>query len=67
MGTETTTRGPATACLWCGSALDGGTVRLPGRARCPACGVDTTDPLPGERELEQAYGDWYRPPSGRFP
>jgi SAM-dependent methyltransferase len=28
--------------------------------------VATTDPWPSERELDRAYGDWYRPGSGRF-
>ena len=57
---------PVAACLWCGSLLGAGSPRLPGRARCGACGAETTDPLPSEAELTEAYGSWYRPASGRF-
>jgi SAM-dependent methyltransferase len=57
---------PAVRCAWCGSTFDGSTERLRGRARCPACGVATTDPWPTGEELEQAYADWYRPERGRF-
>lgn len=34
--------------------------------RCPACGVVLTLPSPTKQELDRAYGDWYRPASGRF-
>lgn len=54
-----------TACLWCGAPLAEGK-RLQGRIRCSQCGVATTSPWPSEAELEQAYGGWYRPASGRF-
>jgi SAM-dependent methyltransferase len=30
------------------------------------CGVATTDPWPTEAELNEAYGGWYRPFTGRF-
>src|SRR2546423_10276933 len=53
-------------CVWCGSPLDGGAVRLRGRTRCGACGAATTDPWPSEEQLQEAYGSWYRPESGRF-
>jgi SAM-dependent methyltransferase len=58
--------GRVASCAWCGSPLDGRAVRLRGRTRCPNCGAATTDPWPSEEELEQAYGTWYRPESGRF-
>lgn len=54
-----------TACVWCGAPLDQGE-RLKGRVRCSQCGVGTISPWPSEAELEQAYGGWYRPASGRF-
>ena len=53
-------------CVWCGSPLDGSAVRLRGRTQCGACGAATTDPWPSEEQLQQAYGSWYRPESGRF-
>jgi SAM-dependent methyltransferase len=53
------------ACAWCRGPLDGARP-LTGRLRCPHCGADTTDPWPSDAELEAAYGDWYRPPTGRF-
>lgn len=53
-------------CAWCGSPLEGGAARLSGRTRCASCGVATTDPWPSEKELQHAYGTWYRPESGRF-
>jgi SAM-dependent methyltransferase len=52
-------------CAWCGSPLDRGALRLRGRTRCSRCGAATTDPWPSEEELARAYGDWYRPASGR--
>src|SRR4051794_23488577 len=55
-----------TQCRWCGGPLDGAAERLRGRVRCPHCGVQTTDPWPTPSELEAAYGEWYRPDSGRF-
>jgi SAM-dependent methyltransferase len=58
---------PAVDCGWCGTALGRGAERASGRTRCAACGAWTTDPRPASEELvERAYGDWYRPPSGRF-
>jgi SAM-dependent methyltransferase len=53
----------AAICAWCGA---------PGRPTpsrlllCDACGAATTFPVPDDAELAQAYGDWYRPASGRF-
>jgi SAM-dependent methyltransferase len=52
-------------CAWCGAYLGDGE-RLQGRIRCAACGVATTWPWPSEADLQDAYGDWYRPPGGRF-
>jgi SAM-dependent methyltransferase len=37
-----------------------------GRIRCHRCGVATTSPWPTDAQLDAAYGDWYRPASGRF-
>ncbi len=53
-------------CGWCGVALGASAERRGRRARCSSCGAWTTDPAPGEEELERAYGGWYRPPDGRF-
>jgi SAM-dependent methyltransferase len=54
-------------CGWCEAPLDRGARRAAGRTRCAACGAWTTDPRPaGEEQLQRAYGDWYRPPGGRF-
>jgi SAM-dependent methyltransferase len=53
------------ACAWCQGPLDGAQ-RLAGRLRCRRCGAETTDPWPSDAELEAAYGDWYRPRTGRF-
>jgi hypothetical protein len=64
--TEQVESAGATRCAWCGSALDEHSRRLPGRSVCAACGVATTDPWPSDEELEEAYGNWYRPPTGRF-
>lgn len=58
-------RGRVTSCAWCGAAFEGSETRLAGRVRCPGCGASTTDPWPSARELSDAYGTWYRPPSGR--
>jgi SAM-dependent methyltransferase len=40
--------------------------RFTGRIRCQRCGVATTSPWPTDAQLDAAYGDWYRPESGRF-
>ncbi|MBD0281639.1 MAG: class I SAM-dependent methyltransferase [Thermoleophilaceae bacterium] len=53
-------------CAWCGMAFDDDSERLHGRRRCRSCGAATTDPWPDQAELDRAYADWYRPPSGRF-
>jgi len=52
-------------CVWCGAPLGRSATRLTGRVRCAACGAATTDPWPSEEELSGAYGEWYRPASGR--
>lgn len=57
--------GRVTSCAWCGVAFDGRETRLEGRVRCPDCGAATTDPWPSGLELDEAYGTWYRPESGR--
>jgi methyltransferase family protein len=54
------------ACAWCGHVLGSTATNLRGRIRCDACGVANTHPWPTEAELNAAYGDWYRPSSGRF-
>jgi SAM-dependent methyltransferase len=56
---------PPTACPWCGTPRDDRWRALPGRVRCPHCGVALTDPWPTPAELAAAYGTWYRPESGR--
>ena len=56
----------ATECAWCGATLPPDRGRLPGRARCAACGVATTDPWPSAATLGAAYAGWYRPVGGRF-
>jgi hypothetical protein len=56
----------ATDCAWCGATLPPDRGRLPGRARCEACGVATTDPWPSAETLGAAYAGWYRPVGGRF-
>lgn len=45
---------------------DGGAAATVGRIRCHRCGVATTSPWPTDAQLDVAYGDWYRPASGRF-
>jgi SAM-dependent methyltransferase len=56
---------PATTCVWCGAALDRDAIRMRGHTRCPQCAAATTDPLPSEAALADAYGSWYWPESGR--
>src|SRR5260370_41376114 len=51
---------------WCGRGFAGAGARLTGRVRCARCGVATTSPWPSDEQLSAAYGDWYRPKSGRF-
>jgi SAM-dependent methyltransferase len=53
-------------CAWCGTPLAENSIALAGRRRCQRCGVATTDPWPDDETLAEAYGNWYRPPSGRF-
>ena len=50
-------------CAWCGSAV---AAERGGRLECRDCGAATTSPWPSDEELAAAYGDWYRPGSGRF-
>jgi SAM-dependent methyltransferase len=54
------------ACPWCQAPLSSGVERAAGLLRCPRCGALITTPWPDDAELERAYGDWYRPVSGRF-
>lgn len=59
--------GPEPAqCAWCGVGFSATDLRLHGRIQCARCGVATTSPWPNGGQLEAAYGDWYRPPEGRF-
>ena len=55
----------AEACLWCGHPLSHRGPHLERRTRCDSCGAATTDPIPSEAELAAAYGEWYRPKTGR--
>jgi 2-polyprenyl-3-methyl-5-hydroxy-6-metoxy-1,4-benzoquinol methylase len=57
---------PAVQCAWCEHAFDSSDQYLHGRVRCSQCGVATTNPWPSDAQLAEAYGDWYRPKSGRF-
>lgn len=54
-------------CGWCDAPLAGAAAseRLPGRLRCRRCGAATTDPWPTDEQLDDAYGNWYRPGAGR--
>lgn len=56
---------PPARCAWCGAELDARAERPAGRVRCGRCGAATIDPFPTPAELAAAYGDWYRPASGR--
>jgi SAM-dependent methyltransferase len=56
---------PPGRCIWCGAPFDARAARLAGRTRCGHCGAATIDPFPSGEELTRAYGDWYRPASGR--
>jgi SAM-dependent methyltransferase len=61
------TSGPAApACAWCGSPLSASDRHDTGRIWCGQCGVATTSPWPTDRQLDDAYGEWYRPDDGRF-
>lgn len=62
----TAVHAPAAACGWCGAELGADAERLAGRVRCARCAAATTHPAPSDRELERAYGAWYRPRAGRF-
>lgn len=57
---------PTTRCAWCDHRFDAFDKRCAGRVWCAQCGVATTSPWPSERQLDEAYGDWYRPAAGRF-
>jgi len=57
---------PASQCAWCGHTFSEADSHLAGRVRCTRCGVATTSPWPTQEQLAEAYGDWYRPPAGRF-
>jgi SAM-dependent methyltransferase len=54
------------SCPWCDASLPPSAERVAGLLRCPQCGTLVTVPRPDDAELERAYGDWYRPESGRF-
>jgi SAM-dependent methyltransferase len=56
---------PPGRCAWCGATFGARATRLTGRTRCGNCGAATIDPFPTEAELAGAYGDWYRPASGK--
>ena len=56
----------ATQCVWCDRRFDAADKRATGRVWCARCGVATTSPWPSETQLDEAYGDWYRPADGRF-
>lgn len=56
----------ASRCAWCGASIAEGAERRRRRVLCERCGAWTTDPVPGEDELDRAYGSWYRPSGGRF-
>lgn len=57
---------PAVQCAWCEHVFDSSDLYLHGRVTCSKCGVATTSPWPSDAQLAEAYGDWYRPESGRF-
>lgn len=57
---------PQPRCAWCAARFDTALAGPHGLARCRRCGALTTWPAPSDAELERAYGDWYRPGSGRF-
>jgi hypothetical protein len=57
---------PATHCAWCAHQFDEADDRHTGRVFCARCGVATTSPWPSARQLDEAYGSWYRPETGRF-
>jgi SAM-dependent methyltransferase len=61
------TAAPAAAqCAWCEHVFGDGDQHLNGRVVCSHCGVATTSPWPSDSQLAEAYGEWYRPQSGRF-
>jgi SAM-dependent methyltransferase len=57
---------PPDSCLWCGDVLDAAEQDVFRAVVCRSCGVATTVPWPSDEQLEAAYGEWYRPNSGRF-
>lgn len=60
-------RAPAASqCAWCDHRFDDADDRRTGRVWCARCGVATTSPWPSEAQLNDAYGSWYRPATGRF-
>lgn len=54
------------ACVWCGAGFDDASERRPQLVGCRSCGAFTTTPWPSDEVLDEAYGAWYRPSSGRF-
>lgn len=63
---ELTPAPPASQCAWCDHPFGEADGRATGRVWCHRCGVATTSPWPSPAQLAEAYGDWYRPPDGRF-
>jgi SAM-dependent methyltransferase len=57
---------PVSQCAWCDHRFDGADDRRTGRVWCARCGVATTSPWPSATQLNEAYGAWYRPATGRF-
>ena len=55
----------AEACAWCGAPLEGASGCRPRLARCERCGALTRTRRPSGKELDRAYGDWYRPKGER--
>lgn len=53
-------------CPICSAPFDSLSRELNGRRLCGHCGTATTDPWPSDMELDAAYGEWYRPSTGRF-
>lgn len=55
-----------TRCAWCDHLFGAADKLCTGRIWCHRCGVATTSPWPSQTQLDEAYGEWYRPAAGRF-
>jgi hypothetical protein len=66
MGTNMGTAQAGTDCPWCGSSVAARDLEGFSITRCEACRTALTWPIPSDAQLDVAYGDWYRPPDGRF-